>query len=347
MNTDLEAVDQMTRDRRRWLCKVDDDSAFAYRAATTSSAAAITPCGHISRTDGCSRPGRAIRWRIRSAPSSTTRRAAQPSTTSPADPPLSPAPASVIALLLVAVACGTSERSVPPASTSTTRAPTTSSAVSPTTSSTIATPTSTTVTPTTVGRVTPAAVVRKGDVHRRRIALTFDAGSDTGNTAAILDLLATRHVRTSFSLTGDFARANAALVRRIEREGHVIVNHTDDHLSFTGASTHTAPLSPAERAAELQQADAAISDIAGATTRPWFRPPYGDIDAATPVERGAGGLPVRPVVDRRLARLAGDRAFDRRGPVPERRDAGRHRVAPCREPIDRRGCAPGDRRRLA
>jgi peptidoglycan/xylan/chitin deacetylase (PgdA/CDA1 family) len=126
-------------------------------------------------------------------------------------------------------------------------------------------------------------------MHRRWIALTFDAGSDTGNTASILDLLAERHVHASFSLTGEFARANAALVRRIERQGHVLVNHTDDHLSFTGESTHTAPLSPAERAAQLQRADAAITAIAGTTTRPWFRPPYGDIDAATPVDAASAG----------------------------------------------------------
>jgi peptidoglycan/xylan/chitin deacetylase (PgdA/CDA1 family) len=116
------------------------------------------------------------------------------------------------------------------------------------------------------------------------MALTFDAGSDTGNTAAILDLLAARRVHASFSLTGDFARANAGLVRRIRREGHLIVNHTDDHLSFTGASTHTAPLSAAERVGQLRRADAAVTTIAGTTTRPWFRPPYGDIDAATPID---------------------------------------------------------------
>jgi peptidoglycan/xylan/chitin deacetylase (PgdA/CDA1 family) len=195
----------------------------------------------------------------------------------------------MVALLFVAAACGTSERAVPPSSTSTT----TSSAGSPTTSSTIATatsaPSSTTATPTTVGPVAPAAVVRRGDVHRRRIALTFDAGSDTGHTAAILDLLAARHAHASFSLTGDFARANAALVRRIAREGHVIVNHTEDHRSFTGVSSNTAPLSPAERGVQLERADAAISAIAGTTTRPWFRPPYGDIDAATPVDAARAG----------------------------------------------------------
>jgi peptidoglycan/xylan/chitin deacetylase (PgdA/CDA1 family) len=216
--------------------------------------------------------------------SSTTRRAVQR--------------ASLVTLLFVAVACSESERAAPPASTSTTHATTTSTTVSPATSGPIVVPTTattattgttTTATPTTVAPIAPAAIVRRGDAHLRWAALTFDAGSDTGNTAVILDLLASRHVHASFSLTGDFAKANAPLVRRIRREGHLIVNHTDGHRSFTGVSTHTAPLSAAERVRELRRADVAIAGIAGTTTRPWFRPPYGDIDEATPVDAARAG----------------------------------------------------------
>jgi peptidoglycan/xylan/chitin deacetylase (PgdA/CDA1 family) len=143
---------------------------------------------------------------------------------------------------------------------------------------------------TTIGPVTPATVVRRGSEQQRWIALTFDAGSDAGNTAPILDLLTARHVRASFSFTGDFVRANPALVRRTARLGHVIVNHTDTHRSFTGVSTHTPALSSAERVAELQRGDAAISAVTGASTKPWFRPPYGDIDAATPTDAARAGF---------------------------------------------------------
>jgi peptidoglycan/xylan/chitin deacetylase (PgdA/CDA1 family) len=137
--------------------------------------------------------------------------------------------------------------------------------------------------------VTPAVVVRRGSDRLRRIALTFDAGSDTGHTAEILDVLAAHDVRATFSFTGDFARANPGLVRRVALAGHVIVNHTDTHRSFTGVSTNTPPLSSAERVAELERADAAITGVTGRSTRPWFRPPYGDIDAATPVDVARAG----------------------------------------------------------
>jgi peptidoglycan/xylan/chitin deacetylase (PgdA/CDA1 family) len=101
--------------------------------------------------------------------------------------------------------------------------------------------------------------------------------------------LAARNVHASFSLTGAWARANPELVRRITREGHALVNHSDTHRSFSGFSTGTAPLSIGERARELARADAAIVAISGRSTVPWFRPPYGDIDAATPADVARSG----------------------------------------------------------
>ena len=142
---------------------------------------------------------------------------------------------------------------------------------------------------TTVVPTGPAVIVRHGNEGRRWIALTFDAGSDTGNTTEILDLLAARHVHATFALTGAWARANPELVRRITHDGHVIVNHTDTHQSFTGFSTHTPTLSATERAAQLQKADTSISAITGNSTRPWFRPPYGDIDTTTSIDIALAG----------------------------------------------------------
>jgi peptidoglycan/xylan/chitin deacetylase (PgdA/CDA1 family) len=200
---------------------------------------------------------------------------------------------TLVITLLVIGGCGTSKRGTRSPPSSVTRGPmttiprpttTTTTANVATTSTTAMTTTSTTVVPTG-----PAVVIRQGDEHRRWIALTFDAGSDVGNTSAILDLLAARHVRATFSLTGIWARANPDLVRRIARAGHVIVNHTDTHRSFTGFSTHTSALSAEQRATQLEGADTSIAAITGSSTRPWFRPPYGDIDAAAPVDVARAG----------------------------------------------------------
>jgi peptidoglycan/xylan/chitin deacetylase (PgdA/CDA1 family) len=121
------------------------------------------------------------------------------------------------------------------------------------------------------------------------VALTFDAGSDAGFTGQILDTLKSAGIHATFSLTGQWTSANPALARRIVDEGHQLMNHTQDHQSFTGASTGKAALSAAQRVAELQQANATIQATTGVDTRPWFRPPYGDTDLSVQRDVAAAG----------------------------------------------------------
>jgi peptidoglycan-N-acetylglucosamine deacetylase len=111
------------------------------------------------------------------------------------------------------------------------------------------------------------------------VALTFDAGADRGYAEDILDLLATAHVPSSFGITGEWARRNPDLVRRMAADGHLVINHTLDHRSFTGLSDERGGLPPARRRAELEEADTLIAPLIGHTTRPWYRLPYGDDDA--------------------------------------------------------------------
>lgn len=110
------------------------------------------------------------------------------------------------------------------------------------------------------------------------VALTFDAGSDRGYAASILDTLKSKGVKASFGLTGKWAAANPDLVLRMVREGHAIINHSWSHPSFTGYSTGTAPLTYAQREYQVSTADSTIRSITGIGTKPWFRPPYGDYD---------------------------------------------------------------------
>ena len=121
------------------------------------------------------------------------------------------------------------------------------------------------------------------------MVLSFDAGSDRGYTAQILDTLAGKGVKGSFGLTGNWARANPDLVYRIGAEGHHVINHTLDHRSFTGLSDRRGGLSPDERVAEVEQADAILAPLLGYSTRPWFRPPYGEYDAAGLAQLAAVG----------------------------------------------------------
>jgi peptidoglycan-N-acetylglucosamine deacetylase len=108
------------------------------------------------------------------------------------------------------------------------------------------------------------------------VALTFDAGSDRGYAAQILDTLKSKGVKASFGLTGKWAEANPDLVRRMVSEGHTLINHSYSHPSFTGYSTGKAPLTFSERRYQLRAASSAVSSIVGLGTKPLFRPPYGD-----------------------------------------------------------------------
>jgi len=121
------------------------------------------------------------------------------------------------------------------------------------------------------------------------VALTFDAGSDTGYASEILDTLADYGVRASFGLTGKWVEMNPELTERIAREGHVIINHTYSHPSFTGYSTGTEPLGENQRHQQVMEAESVITSIAGLSPRPLFRPPYGDIDDLLLEQLGSWG----------------------------------------------------------
>ena len=92
-------------------------------------------------------------------------------------------------------------------------------------------------------------------------------------------MLQAEHVVAGFGMTGQWARANPELVRRMAADGHLVFNHTLDHRSFTGVSDQLGGLSPARRRAELEDADVIIAPLIGHSTRPYYRLPYGDDDA--------------------------------------------------------------------
>jgi peptidoglycan/xylan/chitin deacetylase (PgdA/CDA1 family) len=143
--------------------------------------------------------------------------------------------------------------------------------------------------PTQPGAAGVAQVVRIGNQSRRMVAFSFDAGADPGYTALILDVLRENGIRASFGITGRWAEQNPELVRRIVKEGHSLINHSYDHPSFTGLSTGKPPLTRAERWEQLDRTEAIIRDLTGATTLPYFRPPFGDYDQPVNEDVGARG----------------------------------------------------------
>lgn len=137
-----------------------------------------------------------------------------------------------------------------------------------------------------------ARVVDRAPTDEKRVSLTFDAGADRGYAEQILDTLRDAGVRASFGMTGQWAEANPDLVRRMAAEGHHLINHTHTHDSFTGLSTGRGPKSSEARARELATTEQAVQRIAGVSTKPYFRPPYGDLDATVSEDVQAQGYDI-------------------------------------------------------
>src|SRR4030042_1910342 len=116
----------------------------------------------------------------------------------------------------------------------------------------------------------PAAMeVRRGNPDRPLVALTFDTGSDAGYTSQILQTLRNERIKASFAITGHWARRYPDLVQAIAADGHLLMNHSEDHPSFTGFSTRARPLTREERISQLQQAEEGIKALTGVSTRPY------------------------------------------------------------------------------
>jgi peptidoglycan/xylan/chitin deacetylase (PgdA/CDA1 family) len=161
-----------------------------------------------------------------------------------------------------------------------------------------------------------ATVLSRGPANTRTVALTFDAGSDRGFAREILDTLANEGVAASFGMTGRWAELNPDLVKRMANEGHDLINHTYDHSSFTGLSTDGKAMPQAQRWSQLDRTEQILAGLTGQSSRPFFRPPYGDYDASvnrdvgargyaynvmwTVDSRGWMGLPAQGIVDRCL-----------------------------------------------
>lgn len=111
--------------------------------------------------------------------------------------------------------------------------------------------------------------VLKGNAANRRVALTFDCGSEGKYTPAILDALQAADVHVTFFVTGQFAHDFPAIVQRIAADGHETGNHSYSH-------PHFPQLAAAEVASQIARTDEAVVSLAGQSTKPWFRFPYGE-----------------------------------------------------------------------
>ena len=119
-----------------------------------------------------------------------------------------------------------------------------------------------------------AAIQTSGGVsdaaEPKKIALTFDDGPHPVYTKILLDGLAERGAKASFFVTGENAEKYPELILRMQKEGHLIGNHTYSHIQLTSNNREAFRQ-------ELISTNEVLKEITGAETI-FVRPPYGSWD---------------------------------------------------------------------
>nr|WP_297886386.1 polysaccharide deacetylase family protein [uncultured Blautia sp.] len=99
------------------------------------------------------------------------------------------------------------------------------------------------------------------------VALTFDDGPDAEYTELLLDGLKERGAKASFFLLGKCLEGREELLIRMKEEGHLIGNHTYNHVRLD-------KLTPSEAREEILKTNNRIYEVTGEYPV-YLRPPYG------------------------------------------------------------------------
>lgn len=75
-----------------------------------------------------------------------------------------------------------------------------------------------------------------GNNQKPYIYLTFDVGYEGGYTERILDILKDNQVPAAFFITGQFVKTNPEIIQRMIDEGHIVGNHTVNHICMPTSS---------------------------------------------------------------------------------------------------------------
>ncbi len=100
------------------------------------------------------------------------------------------------------------------------------------------------------------------------IAFTFDDGPDPVTTPKILDILRTEKIKATFFVIGKRAEKYPEIVKEIDREGHIIANHSYEHSNTIGFFL------TGKLADDIEKCSNAIEQIIGKKPT-LFRPPFG------------------------------------------------------------------------
>ncbi|MBC7864934.1 MAG: polysaccharide deacetylase family protein, partial [Bacteroidia bacterium] len=100
------------------------------------------------------------------------------------------------------------------------------------------------------------------------LALTFDDGPDLETTPKILEILRTKNVKATFFVIGKKAEQFPEVLKTIDKEGHLIANHSYQHSYFIGT------FGTKKLTEDIEKCSAIIEKIIGKKPL-FFRPPFG------------------------------------------------------------------------
>jgi len=113
-------------------------------------------------------------------------------------------------------------------------------------------------------------VYSRGAAAEKKVSLTFNVGTTKeGEIDKLLAALSEKNAAADFFARGDVAEENNELIKKISEAGFSVYNLSYDHPKFNS-------LSETAIAEQLADAESQISQITGQTTKPFFRPPYGE-----------------------------------------------------------------------
>lgn len=108
-----------------------------------------------------------------------------------------------------------------------------------------------------------------GDTTKKTIYLTFDCGYENGNSDKILDALKKHKATGTFFVVGNFLETAPEIVKRMQKEGHLVGNHTYHHPDMSQIASKEA----FEK--ELKDVEDAYQEVTGELMVKFYRPPQG------------------------------------------------------------------------
>lgn len=108
-----------------------------------------------------------------------------------------------------------------------------------------------------------------GNPNEKVIYLSFDAGYESGNTPKLLDTLKKHNAKAQFFVVESYIKSNPDLVKRMEKEGHLVCNHSKSHPSMAGITDFE------KFKEEIISVEKAYKDVTGKEMPKYFRPPMG------------------------------------------------------------------------